>query len=102
MQTLVGGISAIVSVEEWAVRVGVSRRVLERRFVAALGRSPHAMIRHERVERAKHLLSTTELPVSLIAERCGFQSNERLTVNFRETVGVAPATYRRDARAKPR
>jgi LacI family transcriptional regulator len=102
MQKLVEGISAIVSVEEWAARVGVSRRVLERRFVAALGRSPHAMIRHERVERAKHLLSTTELPVSLIAERCGFQSNERLTVNFRETVGVAPATYRRDARAKPR
>jgi transcriptional regulator GlxA family with amidase domain len=38
--------------------------------------------------------------VGLIAERCGFQSNERLTVNFRESVGVPPATYRRDSRAK--
>jgi LacI family transcriptional regulator len=98
MRELVEKIATIVSVEDWAARVGVSRRVLERRFLAVLGRAPHAMIRHERVERAKHLLSTTDLPVSIIAERCGFQSNERLTVNFRETVGVAPATYRRGAR----
>ncbi len=102
MQRLVAEISTILSVEQWAAKVGVSRRVLERRFQAALGRSPHAMIRHERVERAKHLLTNTELPVSLIAERCGFQSNERLTVNFRERTGVAPAGYRRDSRSKSR
>ena len=100
MQYLVAQISTIASVEEWAAQVGVSRRVLERRFQESLGRSPHAMIQHERVERAKSLLTTTDLSVGLIAERCGFQSNERLTVNFRESVGVPPATYRRDSRAK--
>ena len=100
MQYLVAQISTIASVEEWAAQVGVSRRVLERRFQDSLGRSPHAMIQHERVERAKSLLTTTDLSVGLIAERCGFQSNERLTVNFRESVGVPPATYRRDSRAK--
>jgi LacI family transcriptional regulator len=100
MQHLVARISTIASVEEWAAQVGVSRRVLERRFQESLGRSPHAMIQHERVERAKSLLTTTDLSVGLIAERCGFQSNERLTVNFRESVGVPPATYRRDSRAK--
>jgi LacI family transcriptional regulator len=100
MQYLVEQISTIVSVEEWAARIGVSRRVLERRFQSSLGRSPHAMIQHERVERAKSLLTTTDLAVGLIAERCGFQSNERLTVNFRESLGVPPATYRRDSRAK--
>lgn len=90
----------MVSVEQWAAAVGVSRRVMERRFSAALGRSPLAMILHERVERAKKLLTTTDLPVSLIAERCGFQSNERLTVNFRAVVGVPPVTYRRGFREK--
>ncbi len=100
MQHLVARISTIASVEEWAAQVGVSRRVLERRFQDSLGRSPHAMIQHERVERAKSLLTTTDLAVGLIAERCGFQSNERLTVNFRESVGVPPAIYRRDSRAK--
>jgi LacI family transcriptional regulator len=100
MQLLVAGISGIQSVEDWAARAGVSRRVLERRFQGALGRSPHSMILHERVELAKKLLTTSDLPVSLIAERCGFQSNERLTVNFREVVGVPPATYRRGGLAK--
>lgn len=95
MQMLVEGIANIASVEEWAARVGVSRRVLERRFQSSLGRSPHAMMLHERVERAKKLLTSSDLPVSLIAERCGFQSNERLTVNFRELVGVPPVMFRR-------
>ena len=101
MQYLVEKIATIVSVEEWATKIGVSRRVLERRFQAALGRSPHAMIQHERIERAKNLLATSDLPVSAIAERCGYQSNERLTVNFRASVGVPPATYRRGSREKP-
>ncbi len=100
MQVLVEQVAVIGSVEEWAARAGVSRRVLERRFLSALGRSPRTMILHERVERAKNLLTTTDLPVALIAERCGFQSNERLTVNFREAVGVPPTTYRRGERSK--
>ena len=100
MQYLVEHISTIISVEEWATKVGVSRRVLERRFLTSLGRSPHTMIQHERVERAKSLLSTSDLPVAIIAERCGYQSNERLTVNFRASVGVPPAAYRRDSREK--
>jgi len=58
------------------------------------------MIQHERVELAKKLLTTTDLPVSVIAERCGFQSNERLTVNFRAAVGVPPVTYRKGQRGK--
>lgn len=100
MKCLFEQISTIISVEEWAARVGVSRRVLERRFQAALDRSPLVMMQHERIERAKSLLVSTELPVSLIAERCGYQSNERLTVNFRASVGVPPAVYRRKSREK--
>lgn len=100
MQHLVAHVSTILSVEEWAAKIGVSRRVLERRFHTALGRSPLAMIQHERIERAKNLLTTTDLSVAMVAERCGFQSNERLTVNFRESVGVPPASYRRDSRLK--
>ncbi len=98
MQYLVAQIASIASVEEWASQIGVSRRVLERRLHECLDRSPLAMIQHERVERAKNLLTTTDLPIAIIAERCGFQSNERLTVNFRAAVGVPPATYRRDSR----
>lgn len=98
MQTLISQIASIKSVEDWATQSGVSRRVFERRFQAALGRSPLAMIQMQRIERAKILLSTTEFPISLIAERCGYQSNERLSVNFRALTGMSPANYRRSTR----
>lgn len=84
-----------LTVAELARETGVSRRVLERRFREALGRSPLEMIMRERIERAKRLLTDTDLPVSLIAERCGFQSNERLTVNFGRMVGIPPSVYRK-------
>ena len=100
MRYLVEHVSTIVSVEDWAARIGVSRRVLERRFQSTLSRSPHSMIQHERVERAKSLLTNSDLPVAIIAERCGYQSNERLTVNFREAVGLPPSSFRRDSREK--
>jgi LacI family transcriptional regulator len=100
MQCLVEQVASISSVEAWAARVGVSRRVLERRFQLSLARSPHAMIQHERVERAKYLLTHTDLPIVLVAERCGYLSNERLAVNFKELVGVPPSIYRRDSRVK--
>jgi LacI family transcriptional regulator len=85
----------ILTVAELAREVGVSRRVLERRFRETLGRSPLEVITRERIERAKRLLADTDLPIALIAERCGFQSNERLTVNFGRLVGIPPSAYRR-------
>ncbi len=100
MQCLIAQIATIVSVEDWAQRIGVSRRVLERRFLQSLGKSPHAMIRHERIERAKHLLTSSDLPIAMIAERCGFQSNERFTANFREVAGNSPSGFRRSSREK--
>lgn len=98
MQLLVAQIGRIASVDQWASQAGISRRILERRFRETLARSPLAMIQHERVEQAKKLLTDTDLSVATIAERCGFQSNERLTVNFRTAVGVPPTRYRRDSR----
>lgn len=100
MRDLVEHVPSIQSVEQWAARAGVSRRVLERRMHAALGRSPHSMILHERVERAKKLLTASDLPIAQIAEKCGYQSNERLSVNFRTVTGMAPMEYRRISREK--
>ena len=98
MQRLIERVSSITSVEDLAARVGVSRRVLERRFHAALGRSPLSLIKHARIERAQNLLTTTDLAMSMVAEHCGFQSNERLAVNFRAVAGMSPSAFRKSAR----
>jgi transcriptional regulator GlxA family with amidase domain len=47
-----------------------------------------------RVERARTLLSTTQLGTKTIAARCGFGSAPRMARAFERALGVAPTAYR--------
>lgn len=87
-----------IQVGDVARQAGVSRRVMERRFMQVLGRSPAAEIRRAHLERAKHLLLETELPIPEVAEGAGFQSPEYLAFVFRKDTGMAPLNFRRKMR----
>jgi LacI family transcriptional regulator len=84
-----------IGVEDAAVAAGVSRRVLERRFAAGLGRSPGEFLRGERLRAARLWLTTTDLPIREIGVACGFRSPEYFVQAFREEEGVTPSRYRR-------
>lgn len=75
--------------------VSVNRRTLERLFARMLGRTPLQEIHRLRIERAKDLLINTELPVEMIAMRCGFTQLRRLSETFRSITGMSPTTFRR-------
>jgi LacI family transcriptional regulator len=79
-------------------RLSVSRRVLERRFQALLGRSPNSEIVRVRLERAKELLAETQLPISEIAQRVGFASASYLCHVFRAQLGTSLGEFRGTAR----
>lgn len=83
-----------LQVEDIARSVGVSRRALERRFLAALARSPGAEIRLVRGERARQLLAATDLPVDTVAREAGFGSADYLCQVFRADFGCTPTRYR--------
>ncbi|NLF99670.1 MAG: helix-turn-helix domain-containing protein [Lentisphaerae bacterium] len=87
-----------ITVTDVAAQAGLSRRALERRFETALGRTPAAEIRRCRMEQAKTLLETTDLPVPDVAEQSGFGSPEYLAAVFRRAFGLTPLKYRRVAR----
>jgi AraC family transcriptional regulator of adaptative response / DNA-3-methyladenine glycosylase II len=55
-----------------ASRLGVGVRHLDRLFAKHLGASPLQIARTNRVQRAKRLLDSTNLPISEIAMRTGF------------------------------
>lgn len=74
--------------------LSVSRRALEHHFTVALGRTPAAEIRRDRVERAKRLLAETDLPIAQIARQTGFNHTEVLIRTFRREVGLSPSAYR--------
>ncbi len=84
-----------IGVDEIARAAGASRSVLQRRFRAVLGQSIHDHLVSTRMKRAVELLSSTEMPLAEVAERCGFRHQEYMGVVFRERLGKTPAQCRR-------
>jgi len=87
-----------VSVEDLLKVVSVNRRYLERKFRQYLGRSPLQEIRRVRLDKAKEMLSASDLSVAAIARRSGFPNAERLANVFHASVGITPTAYRRNFR----
>jgi LacI family transcriptional regulator len=90
-------LSADIGVAQLAKALGVSRRVLELKFNKSLGRTVLQEIRRVRVEKAKELLSRTNLDMEEVARRAGFSGARRLAVVFGEFAGIAPSIYRRQS-----
>jgi AraC-like DNA-binding protein len=51
-------------------------------------------LRNLRVERAKHLLATTDLDIQRVAQLCGFGSGQYMARVFRRALGVTPTACR--------
>lgn len=70
-----------------------------RTFKAAVGTTPVAYVIERRIERSKELLLRTDLPVSGIANRCGFNSQSHFCRTFRRLTGHSPREFRRQIAA---
>ena len=78
--------------------LGISRRVFEQRFRHALHRNPKEEIVRIQMERAKMLLSTTDLAVAQVAKGSGFKSLAYFSRAFRQHIGLTPRDYRKKHR----
>lgn len=87
-----------IHVEDVLKAVPISRRSLERAFQEVLGRSPADEIRRVRIERAKHLLATTDMPIPKVARASGFGNGGYLATVFKQVTGMTPLKYRSLAR----
>ena len=81
-------------------RVGVSRRLLEKRMREATGQSLLEMIQSVRLESVCRLLTTTSLPMLEVGERSGYDSTSNLSCLFRKRFGMTMSDYRAQ-NAKP-
>ncbi len=77
--------------------VAVSRRSLERRFRAVLQHGLGEEIRRAHLDRARALLTRTEMPLAEVARCSGFSSSAHLSFVFRQEMGLTPSAYRRRA-----
>ncbi|WP_236808978.1 GlxA family transcriptional regulator [Amycolatopsis albispora] len=85
-----------------AARAGLSTRQLTRLFDTHLGTTPGKHVRQVRTEAAAQLLSTTDLPLTAVARRCGFGSTESLRQAFVDHYDTPPSAYRRTHRSPQR
>ncbi|MEW9552639.1 GlxA family transcriptional regulator [Nonomuraea sp. NPDC050783] len=83
-----------LALSDLARHAGISVRTLTRRFHAETGQSPLQWLLHRRIDRARELLETTELPMDLVAERSGLGSPDSLRKHLVSRVGLTPTAYR--------
>jgi len=65
-----------------------------RLFAAEMGCTPRDYLRHLRIERAKALLASTDLPIAWISRESGFSEAPYLSRMFRAATGMTPGRYR--------
>ncbi|MGW6577611.1 GlxA family transcriptional regulator [Streptomyces sp. NPDC054945] len=70
-----------------ARELGVSERTLQRAVARTLGRTPVGLVQDLRVEQAEHLLRTTDLPLTAVARRVGYESPGPLRTLLRRRRG---------------
>jgi LacI family transcriptional regulator len=85
-----------IKVTDLLNHVSMSRRSLESQFVKATGKTPHAMIFEFRVTRVHQLLTQSDLTLEEIADACGFEHPEYMSVAFKKHFGQSPGRFRRN------
>ncbi len=86
-----------LGVRDIAAAMGTNVRQAARLFLPT-GRTIREHVEEKRLERVRHLLETTALPLAAIAETCGFASRQYLSLVFRRRTGQTPGEWRRAER----
>ncbi len=90
-----------IGLTDLARHAGTSVRTFTRRFREETGETAGTWLARARVDRARHLLETTDLPVDRVAAAAGFGTSASLRQHLAAAVGLSPLAYRRTYRAEP-
>ncbi|MFG2296287.1 AraC family transcriptional regulator [Streptomyces sp. NPDC048603] len=82
------------TVEELALKAGVSRASLARRFTTLVGEPPMAYLTGWRLALAADLLREPDATVATVARRVGYSSAFALSTAFKRVRGMSPQEYR--------
>lgn len=89
-----------VRMSDLAAQLGMSMRTFNRRFKAALGKTPLSYLQEIRLENARELLQKANLSISEVAGRVGYQDTGAFSKVFSAHYHTSPTRYRETVRAK--
>ncbi|MBJ7337765.1 helix-turn-helix domain-containing protein [Mycolicibacterium sp.] len=84
-----------LTVERLARHAHMSSRTFSRRFREETGQAPGTWIRNRRVDHARELLESRDLPVDEVARLAGLGSAGNLRHHLRRGLGMSPSSYRK-------
>ncbi|MFD9910970.1 GlxA family transcriptional regulator [Streptomyces sp. NPDC059063] len=87
-----------IQLRDMAEQEAMSVRTFTRRFREEVGVSPGQWLTRQRVERARHLLESSDLSVDQIAREAGFGTAQSMRAHLQAVLGVTPTAYRRTFR----
>ncbi|WP_137806548.1 GlxA family transcriptional regulator [Pseudomonas sp. G(2018)] len=82
------------SIERMAGLAAMSPRHFARVFAREVGMTPMEFLQSARIDCARNLLETTELPLKTVAFKSGFGSVRHMRFLFGEKLGLTPIQYR--------
>lgn len=88
----------LMSIGEVAAEVDLSQRQLERLFNTHTGVSPVRYYLDVRLDRARGLVTQTQLPIVDIAVACGFTASSRFARAYKSRFGLSPSKDRIEGR----
>ncbi|MER9952946.1 helix-turn-helix domain-containing protein [Mesorhizobium sp. M0047] len=87
-----------ISIPEISSKVGISPRQLHRLFERDVGKSPALYYRDIRLDRARSLVTQTDMLLYEIAVACGFSSQVHFSRAYRARFGIQPRADRVEGR----
>jgi AraC family transcriptional regulator len=83
-----------VALSDLANVAGGSVFHFSRAFRNTAGDTPYRYVLRRRIERAKHLLVSSDTPIAEVARTCGFSSHANFAKTFSRFVGTTPKRFR--------
>jgi AraC family transcriptional regulator len=83
-----------LNLETLAAVAGLGVWTFTRHFRESFGRTPHAYIIEQRVDRARRLLAQSRMPIKEVASVCGFADQAHMTRLFQTHLHTTPAMLR--------
>lgn len=94
IEMMEANLSEPISLLDIAKLVGLSRRQIERLFHKNLGRSPARYYLELRLDRSRHLLLQSNIPIVEVGVACGFVSASHFSKCYRELYSRSPQQER--------
>jgi AraC-like DNA-binding protein len=91
-------LSQSIHIVDLSGAVGLSVPHFSRAFALSFGEPPHLYVIQRRLDRARHLMLTSDMALSELAVACGFNDQAHFCRLFRQHTGRTPAAWRREWR----